>query len=96
MTRKPSTAAPILAALAIVLPLALYAGGYYALAERVGIGGSGPLDGATPNIRHYFRIYPRPWQAVTFKPLAYVESLFGIPVYTIDREEWDFSDGEPS
>jgi len=95
MTARRSIAAPILAVLAVVLPFAVYVGGYFGLSERIGIGGSGPLDGQQ-NIRHYFRVYPSPWQATTFKPLAAVESwCSGIPVYTMDREEWGFSDGEP-
>ena len=64
MTSRP-TAAPILAVLAVVLPFALYVGGYFWLSERLGIGGSAPLGG-NPLIRLYFRIFPSPWQAITF------------------------------
>lgn len=95
MTSRRSVVAPILASLAVLLPFALYVGGYLGLSQRIGIGGSGPLNGEA-SIRHYFRVFPHPWQAITFKPLASVESwCSGVPVYTIDQEEWDFSDGEP-
>jgi len=72
MTSRPSTAAPILAVLAIVLPFALYVGGYFALLE-----GQTYLpyavDPSEPPIL-MDRCYPHRWQAILFKPAAKVES----------------------
>ena len=64
MTSRPSTAAPILAVLAIVLAtLGPYVGGYFWLCKyRKGTAFS-------------IRIYSNRWQALMFTPAATVENL---------------------
>jgi hypothetical protein len=61
MISRPSTAAPILAALAIVLPF-LYVGGYLWLGERRDYGGA------------VVRIYRQPWHATIFRPANRLEN----------------------
>lgn len=69
MTSRPSTAAPILAVLAIVLPFALYVGGYFWLGEWRDLGPSSPgLQQIT------FRIYGSELQAKLFQPVSVIES----------------------
>jgi hypothetical protein len=75
MTSRPSTAAPILAVVAIVLPMALYVGGYYWLGEYDA--GINDYDEA----EYVSRDYQQQWVANLYKPVGKVESwLRGIPV----------------
>jgi hypothetical protein len=71
MTSRLSTAAPILAVLAIVLvTLGAYAGGYFWLGEYhewYGMGVPGGPHGIV-------RVYKRSWQAILFQPAAWLES----------------------
>ena len=67
MTSRPSTDAPILAVLAIVL--AVYLGGYLSLGLCLLLPNH---RGAEPP---FVRIYPYGWQAAMFWPAAKVESL---------------------
>jgi hypothetical protein len=70
MTSRPSTAAPILAVLAIVLvTLGTYVGGYFCLGQRrvyVVL-----TSGVPPRIR---REFPTKLLASVYKPLARIES----------------------
>ena len=64
MTSRPSTAAPILAVLAIVLAmLGAYVGGYFLVGYRIDWQPSG-----------FARSYPSRWIAVAFIPAARVEA----------------------
>ena len=64
MTARPSTAAPILAVLAIVLvTLGAYVGGYYRLGTKF-----------TWPSKDVWRVYPHAWQARLFSPGAAIES----------------------
>ena len=68
MTSRPSTAAPILAVLAVVLvTLGAYAGGYFWLGEWEEDPFANEGDG--------FRSYKSRWIAWSFMPAAKVESL---------------------
>ena len=71
MTSRPSTAAPILAVLAIVLvTLGAYGGGYFWLGTFVDWrnGGPGALGLGIE------RIYDQHWQPEFFRPAAWVEA----------------------
>src|SRR5437762_1119651 len=64
MTARPSTAAPILAVLAIVLmTLGEYVGGYFWLGDY----------GASPSGQYVLRLYRYQWLIPFFKPAAAVE-----------------------
>ena len=66
MTR-PSTAAPILAMLAIVLvTLGAYVGGYLWLGKTYDVGDQSPI---------LIRSYPYRWQVVLFKPIGRLDEL---------------------
>jgi len=70
MTPRPSTAAPILAVLVVVLPLLLlasYVGGYFWLGEY--------SETSIPGNKVIARFYPHRWQTFVFSPAAWVESL---------------------
>jgi hypothetical protein len=73
MTSRPSTAAPILAVLAVVLAmLGAYVGGYLWLGTRelIVVDEGGVLHD-----------YPHQWEASIFQPAAWVESkLLGVTV----------------
>jgi hypothetical protein len=73
MTSRPSTAAPILAVLAIVLVmLGAYMGGYFWLGEYR------TWTSARTNAVIIERRYSQEWQRGIYRPVAYVEShLFG-------------------
>ena len=79
MTFRPSTAAPSLAVLAVVLvTLGAYLGGYFWLGDRL-YGGPAPL-----------RYYRYRWQATLFTPAAKVDSyLRGYSVSVTSQEEID-------
>ena len=67
MTSRPSTAAPILAVLAIVLVmLGAYVGGYFLAGDYWEMG----------NVRFIVRTYSNQWQAAAFQPAAWTESKF--------------------
>jgi len=72
MTSRPSTAAPILAVLAVVLPFALYVGSYLALVTPGGtpfvIAPKGPPVTAWANYRAYPDV-----SAVVFWPLEQID-----------------------
>lgn len=82
---RPSTAAPILAVLAIVLVmLGAYVGVYLWLGERVGV-----TDGRTGY--HYVECqFQQEWACIVFAPATWVESkLRGVevePAYVRDAE----------
>jgi hypothetical protein len=63
MTARPSTATPILAVLAIVLPM-IYVGGYFWLGTR------NDLD---PEVE-IVRIYPQQWLAKIYDPASRLEA----------------------
>ncbi len=66
MTSRPSTAAPILAALAIVLlPLGTYVGRYFWLGEQT--------DWPIENSRVVVRDFPYAWLSEGFKPAGKIE-----------------------
>jgi hypothetical protein len=74
MTR-PSTAALILAVLAVVVPFALYSGGYFWLGEY-----DAELDD-DDRAQYIWRNYQQAWIANMYKPASKLESwLCGIPV----------------
>lgn len=79
MNSRPSTVAPILAAiLLLLLPLGAYVTGYFWLGERISVLGNPPSDMPTEIIR----IYPHRWQESAFHPAAVVEGwLRGTPVF---------------
>jgi hypothetical protein len=67
MTSRPSTAAPILAVLAILLPFVLYVGGYFWLGTVANVTSpAGPVA---------VRVFRYRWQAVVFTPAASVDSF---------------------
>jgi hypothetical protein len=75
MTERRSIVVPILAVLAVVLPFALYVGGYFWMGEY-----DATLD---DDDRAYYvwRNYEQPWVANVYKPAGKLESwLRGIPV----------------
>ena len=64
MTSRPSTAAPILAVLVVVVaPLGLYVGGYFWL--------SNPSNWAPEIVLD--RVYPYQWLATIYKPAGDIE-----------------------
>jgi hypothetical protein len=67
MTPRPSSAAPTLAVLAIVLPFALYVGGYFWLGTLANV--------KTPAGPVAVRVFRYRWQAVAFTPAAAAESF---------------------
>jgi hypothetical protein len=75
MTSHPSTAAPILAALAIVLvTLAVYTAGYFGLGQR--------MDSPYNNPRRVERSYSQRWLVTIFRPAAWIEQkVRGCDVY---------------
>ena len=86
MTARPSTAAPILAVLAIVLVmLGMYVGGYFWLGTREQYV---PVDnGGREIVLHDF---PHQWEALAFQPAAQFESLLlGLEVESrsLDNEQ---------
>jgi hypothetical protein len=72
MTSRPSTAAPILAMLAIVLVmLGAYVGGYFWFGELE----QNPFDDG------YFRNFHHRWEAIIFAPAAWVDgAIRGVPI----------------
>lgn len=80
MTSRPSTAAPILAVLAVVLAtLGAYVGGYLWLGQCSISYPHGDPDLPFDRIE---RGYPQRWMVTAFKPVSLVEaSLFGYPVH---------------
>src|SRR5437762_12527798 len=96
MSSRPSTAAPILAVLAIVLvTLASYVGGYLLLGEKQDVladfevlvdpevSSIAELESLAPGFR--LRVFPYRWEAALFQPLASLESwLQGFPVHSIE------------
>jgi hypothetical protein len=92
MTSRPSTAAPILAVLAIgLVTLGVYVGGYFWLGERhdmqfgtIQVSSIAELERMPPSLR--LRNFPHKWEAEMFKPLASVESWWcGFPVNSVER-----------
>jgi hypothetical protein len=74
MTSRPSTAAPILAVLAVVLPLllfGLYVGGYFLLGEGAAIPFTTVSGGTQAGIE---RRYGRDWLRKCFEPAAWAEA----------------------
>ena len=75
MTSRSSTAAPILAVLAIVLVmLGAYVGGYFWLGRHICVLTPSWSVGDIPKVRHT-RIYRHELQATVFKPAAQIESF---------------------
>jgi hypothetical protein len=84
MTSRPSTAAPILAVLALVLvTLGAYVGGYFWLAEGY-MYFPYAVDPRNEPAILMARCYPHRWQCVLFLPAAEVESW--LRGYKIDVE----------
>ena len=68
-TSRPSTAAPILAALAILLlPLGVYVGGYFWLGRR-----ADRFHVVTNELARIDRTYPKRWLAILYQPAARAE-----------------------
>jgi hypothetical protein len=83
MTSRPSTAAPIMAVLAIVLvTLGAYAWGYIQLANRVDVQWDSKPTASCRSYRYQ-------WMATAFKPAAQIESwLTGVWVETMTYEDF--------
>jgi hypothetical protein len=93
MTSRPSTAAPILAALAIVLVLlGAYVGGYFWLGERVGVIEEATIFAEESSI---VRVYPKWWLARAFAPAAYVETWLGKLPVAVDSKDAPDRQGFP-
>ena len=92
MTSRPSTAAPLLTVLAIVLAtLGAYVGGYFWLAtqSREAYTTTDYSDG-TSSLTDITRIFPHRWQAVLYRPASDVESWWrGIEVQVTDTVTWE-------
>jgi len=74
MTTRPSTAAPILAVLAVVLAtLGAYVGGYFWMGQRRDVV-LGPNPAAPTNCT--LRTYKHAWEMKAFKPMARLEAWF--------------------
>jgi hypothetical protein len=74
MTSRPSTAAPILAVLAVALvALGAYVGGYFWLGQlcQSPITVTSWLNDESPEL---LRVYPHQWQALMFWPVARIET----------------------
>jgi len=86
MTSRPSTAAPILAVLAIVLAmLGAYVGGYVWLGQAATIAFTTASGGSQPGME---RRYAQDWLRRCFEPAASAEAkLGGYPVLLIARED---------
>ena len=86
MNSRPSTAAPILAVLAVVLALlAGYVGGYFWLGGGATITFTTTSGGTQPGIE---RRYGRDWLRACFEPAAWAEAkLGGYPVNVCGRED---------
>jgi len=79
MTSRPSTAAPILAAIAIVVPLVLYVAAYFWRSE---------CHDFTHAIG-FSRTYPTQFEKTVFVPAAKFESLLRWElVETLDQSDW--------
>jgi hypothetical protein len=75
MTSRHSTAAPILAVLAIVLPFVLYVGGYFWLSERRDFSWSNYPDGSSFEVQTCIvRRYPHQWISSIYQPAGAVET----------------------
>lgn len=85
MISRSSTAAPILAALAIVLAMmGAYAGGYFWLGERFGVVEKSTILGEPGSI---VRVYRRRWLARTFAPAAKVETWLSHLHVAVESED---------
>jgi len=86
MTSRPSTAAPILAVLAIGLGmLGAYVGEYFWLGQATTIRFTAAAGGSQPGIE---RRYERDWLRQCFEPAAWAEAkLGGYSVLLIARED---------
>ena len=78
MTSRPSSAAPIMAALGIVLALlGAYVAAYFGLGEY-----SRGFDMETDETVYVYRYYRHGWLTVTFRPCAMAESsIRGVDVH---------------
>jgi hypothetical protein len=78
MTSRSSTAAPILAVLAVgLVTLVIYVGAYFGTGEYA------------YSRQHIFREFPYAWQATTFWPAGVVEGwLRRAPVHIDSRHHW--------
>lgn len=74
MTSRPSTAAPILAVLGIVLPFVLYVSGYCWLSERRDFTWSDYPDGSFEVQTCIVRRYPHQWLRAIYEPAGKVET----------------------
>jgi hypothetical protein len=77
----PSTAAPAIGALllSVAIAVSIYVFGYFYLPIYFGSVIRSEQD---PTVVYFVRIFPRPWQAWIYRPLAMVEQLpRGLPVH---------------
>jgi hypothetical protein len=85
MTSRPSTAAPILAVLAVVLVmLGAYVGGYFWLGECHDVD-----DAFGRYVPTRIRLYDHRWQARFFYPVGWLEAKVGgksVHLFTKERE----------
>jgi hypothetical protein len=86
MTTRPTTAAPILVVLAIMLLTlgAAYVGGYFWLGERFGVVEKSAIVGEPSSI---VRVYPKWWLARAFAPAAKVETWLGNTRVAVESED---------
>ena len=90
MTSRPSTAAPILAVLAIVLvTLGAYVGGYFWLGRHDSVL-QGNYGEAVEDFRYVrLRIFPYRWLAVLYYPAVVIEAaVTGTDVRAYSEEDW--------
>ena len=88
MTSRPSTAAPILAVLAVVLvTLGAYVGGYFWMGKRKDyIGMSVPS-----RVEVIERRYAHSWLAIMYKPAAKIEELIlQVDVEAMHGDTWEW------
>jgi hypothetical protein len=91
MTSRPSTVAPILAVLAIVLPLllsGLYVGGYFWLGTPCIVQNITYVDDEEVVLpEHAGRSFKSRWLATLFQPMSFIESFVrGVDFEVISSE----------
>lgn len=85
MTSRLSTAAPILAVMAIgLVTLGAYVGGYFWLGARFAVVEKSTIVGGTSSI---VRVYPKWWLARAFAPAAKVETWLGNTRVAVESDD---------